>query len=220
MPRTTWAKHLFSRALFCKHPQPRSCFSVYCTQHHSTNKPTGRQALQHCTPALLCYRICATILCDKGARAVHLAWNTTSGDQWEIYRVKMHEHTDIIQVRHQSTLWRGYFWWGVSGVFMPLEKMLVHAEGKKMCLLEGLQKIALKASTPSFCPDLPQVTLQGIPLCWVELGKQPQPCSPKKQLLCTRHKICSVTQDSSRSPNYRFPLFNYKPPIQWMELSH
>ena len=155
MPRTTYVQHLFSGALFCIHPQPRSSFPLYCKNQHVTVQTTPWQtgsthavALRISTSMLqdLCYDPMWNAQRDTIQRSqiVHLAWNTTSEDQFSlltqrgIYGVKMHKHTNIIQVRHQSPLLKGYFWWGVPGAFMPLENCLLMLREKR-CLLEGLQ---------------------------------------------------------------------------------
>lgn len=106
-PRTTSAKHLFSRALFCKHPQPRShFFSIYCTKQHTT-VPTTPQAGRLSSTAHKQFH--ATGFSTNKRQVIKepglfILPETALQESSEIYRGKMHEHTDTIQGRHQSTL--------------------------------------------------------------------------------------------------------------------
>ena len=110
----------------------------------------------------------------------------------------MHKHTNIFQVRHQSNTVKRVLLVRSPRCAYAFGKVLAHAEGKKRCLLEGFQKTAPKPSTPSFCPDLPQVAPYGIPLCRAELGRQPQPRQPPS----TKQPQKAVVHKTQNLPSY------------------
>lgn len=147
---------------------------------------------------------------NRGPRAVHLAWNTTSGDKFSllaqrgIYWVKTHKHTNIIQMR-QSILLRGYFWWEVPGVFMPLENcLLTLRERKGACFQRDCSK-----PLSTFLLPWPSIGgSSGNSFVLSRAGKTAtapiDQTAPESS--CAQDRICSVIQDSKASPNYRgFP---------------